>query len=102
MNRNVPTINPKINAPNSSIILLKKTRLSKLMWLRLISVLIGSHCIRYASEWMYWNQCAGFVTSIFSYNSPTCVGLRWVADSLTTKTVSVIGTLSVQCLHMLA
>lgn len=52
------------------------------MWYKVAAIILGSHCVRYASEWLYWNHCSGFISSIFSYNSPSCIGLRWIADSI--------------------
>jgi hypothetical protein len=61
------------------------------MWLKALSVIVGSHVVRCMSEYMYYTQCAGFWTSIFTWNSPTCRGLRWVSDSVMTNVVTLIG-----------
>jgi hypothetical protein len=53
--------------------------------------LIGSHVVRWAAEYAYFTQCAGFWTSIFAWGSPTCKGLRWLADSVTTNIVTSVG-----------
>ena len=53
--------------------------------------LAGSHITRWAAEYAYFTQCAGFWTSIFAWGSPTCKGLRWAADSVTTNIVTAIG-----------
>jgi len=55
-----------------------------------IGVIIGSHFVRWATEYAYFTQCAGFWTSIFAWNSPTCRGLRWVADSAMTNVVAIV------------
>jgi len=72
------------------------------MWLKVLSVIVGSHVVRCMSEYMYFTQCAGFWNSIFSWNSPTCRGLRWVADSVMTNAVGLIGGYSVTALQLLA
>ena len=59
-------------------------------WVKAVVVVIGSHLMRCAAEYAYFVQCAGLWTSIFSWNSPTCRGLRWVADSAMTNAVAVI------------
>jgi hypothetical protein len=59
--------------------------------LKILYVLIGSHVVRCIAEYMYFTQCAGFWTSIFSWNSPTCRGLRWVSDSVMTNVVTLVG-----------
>lgn len=71
------------------------------MSLRLVALLVGSHVVRYMAEYMYFTQCAGFWNSIFSWNSPTCRGLRWVSDSVTTNAVGLIGGYSVTALQLL-
>jgi len=72
------------------------------MWLKVFSVIVGSHVVRCMSEYMYFTQCAGFWNSIFSWNSPTCRGLRWVADSAMTNVVSLVGGYSITALQLLA
>lgn len=59
---------------------------------KLLAAVAGSHVVRWAAEYAYFTQCAGFWSSIFSWNSPTCVGLRWVADSVMTNSVRIVGT----------
>jgi hypothetical protein len=54
-------------------------------------VIVGSHFVRWGAEYAYFTQCAGFWTSIFAWNSPTCRGLRWVADSVMTNVVAIVG-----------
>lgn len=72
------------------------------MYLKAAAIIVGSHLVRYMAEYMYFTQCAGFWNSIFSWNSPTCKGLRWTADSVMTNTVAMIGTYSVTALQTLA
>jgi len=57
---------------------------------RLAAIVLGSHCIRWASEQLYHQQCAGFISSIFAYGSPTCQSLRWIADTVTTRSIAVV------------
>jgi len=52
------------------------------MYAKTIGIIIGSHVVRWAAEYAYFTQCAGFWNSIFAWNSPTCRGLRWTADSV--------------------
>jgi len=61
------------------------------MHLKVLGIIVGSHIVRYMAEYMYFTQCAGFWTSIFTWNSPTCKGLRWVSDSVMTNVVTMIG-----------
>jgi len=72
------------------------------MWLKVFSVIVGSHVVRCMSEYMYFTQCAGFWNSIFSWNSPTCRGLRWVADSAMSNVVSLVGGYGVQALKLIS
>jgi hypothetical protein len=72
-----------------------------LMWLKVLSILVGSHAVRCMSEYVYYTQCAGLWTSIFSWNSPTCRGLRWVSDSAMTNVVSLIGGYSIKLMEIL-
>lgn len=72
------------------------------MWYKVAAIILGSHCVRYASEWLYWNHCAGFISSIFSYHSPSCIGLRWIADSVSTNMVAIVGTCAVSGIQMIA
>lgn len=59
-----------------------------------ISVLIvGTHILHVASNYLYWTKCGGFVNSIFAYNSPTCKGLRWVSDMSATNIGGYVATL---------
>jgi hypothetical protein len=60
------------------------------LYAKAIGVIIGSHCVRWAAEYAYFTQCAGFLSSIVSWNSPTCRGLRWVADSAMTNVVVIV------------
>jgi hypothetical protein len=60
------------------------------LYAKAIGVIIGSHVVRWATEYAYFTQCAGFWSSIFSWNSPTCRGLRWVADSAMTNVVAIV------------
>jgi hypothetical protein len=71
------------------------------MYLRAAAIILGSHVVRYMAEYMYFTQCAGFWSSIFSWNSPTCKGLRWAADSMMTNVVAIIGGYSVTALQTL-
>ena len=56
-----------------------------------LSVVAASHLVRCAAEYVYFTQCAGLWTSIFSWNSPTCRGLRWMSDSVMANVVAMIG-----------
>jgi hypothetical protein len=60
------------------------------LYAKAIGVIIGSHFVRWAAEYAYFTQCAGFWSSIVSWNSPTCRGLRWVADSAMTNVVVIV------------
>ena len=64
-------------------------------YLKIVGVIVGSHLIRAAAEYMYYWKCGGLVNSIFSYGSPTCRGLRWVADTSMANIEGVAGLLSV-------
>lgn len=61
------------------------------LYVKAAGFLIGSHVVRWAAEYAYFTQCAGFLNSIFAWGSPTCKGLRWVADSVTTNIVTAMG-----------
>jgi hypothetical protein len=56
-----------------------------------LGIVAVSHVVRCVSEYAYYTQCAGFWNSIFTWNSPTCRGLRWAADSVMTNVVSIVG-----------
>ena len=58
---------------------------------KLVAIVVLSHTLKWAAEYAYFKQCAGFWTSIFTWNSPTCRGLRWTADSIMTNVVSIVG-----------
>jgi hypothetical protein len=60
------------------------------LYAKAIGIIVGSHFVRWAAEYAYFTQCAGFWSSVFAWNSPTCRGLRWVADSVTTNIVGII------------
>lgn len=63
-------------------------------------VFIGSsHIVRWAAEYAYFTQCAGLFNSIFSWGSPTCRGLRWLADSVTTNVVTTVGGWAVKMIN---
>lgn len=64
------------------------------------AIVVGSHVIRWASERLYYDHCAGFITSIFAYASPTCQGLRWVADTVSTNTFTLIGTSAIKLVEV--
>jgi hypothetical protein len=51
-----------------------------------------SHATRFAAEWAYWHNCAGFVTSVFASGSQTCKALRYVSESSTTNIMTIAGT----------
>lgn len=55
------------------------------------TILIVSHLVRCVSDHAYSKYCTGFWTSIFTWNSPTCRGLRWTAESIMTNLVTIIG-----------
>jgi hypothetical protein len=69
------------------------------MVMRLLAIVIGSHVIRWFSERLYYEHCAGFVTSIFAYASPTCQGLRWIADTVATNTFALVGAASLKAIE---
>jgi len=69
--------------------------------MKVIAIVIGSHIIRWLSERLYYENCAGFVTSIFAYSSPTCQGLRWVADTVATNTFALVGAAAVKAVDLL-
>jgi hypothetical protein len=56
-----------------------------------IGIVSVSHVVRCVAEYAYYTQCAGVWKSIFTWNSPTCRGLRWTADSIMTNVVSIVG-----------
>ena len=58
-----------------------------------------SHFVRWAAEYAYFTQCAGLWTSIFAWNSPTCRGLRWTADSVGLNAMGIISGYSVKVLE---
>lgn len=60
-------------------------------YLKALAFVVISHSVKWAAEYAYFTQCAGFFTSIFTWNSSTCRGLRWIADSVVTNVVTVIG-----------
>jgi hypothetical protein len=59
------------------------------MYAKALGIIVGSHVVRWAAEYAYFTQCAGFWNSIFAWNSPTCRGLRWTADSVMTNIVVI-------------
>jgi hypothetical protein len=68
-------------------------------WTKVLVVVVSSHVVRYVAEYAYFTQCAGFWTSIFAWNSPTCRGLRWVADSVMTNVVTIVGNRATKLLE---
>jgi len=60
-------------------------------YMTILSIVACSHLVRCASEYAYYTQCAGIWNSIFTWNSPTCIGLRRTADSIMTNVVSIVG-----------
>jgi hypothetical protein len=66
------------------------------LYIKALIIVFGSHFVRWAAEFTYFTQCAGFWSSIFAWNSPTCRGLRWVSDSVMTNVVSIIGSHAVK------
>jgi len=68
------------------------------IYAKALGIIIGSHFMRWAAEYAYFTQCAGLWTSIFSWNSPTCRGLRWAADSVMTNVVNIVGGYSLKLL----
>jgi hypothetical protein len=56
-----------------------------------LGIVVGSHIVRCVSDYAYFTYCTGIWTSIFTWNSPTCRGLRWTADSIMTNVVSIVG-----------
>lgn len=71
-------------------------------WAKALTIILGSHVVRWAAEYAYFTQCAGFWTSIFAWNSPTCRGLRWAADSVMTNVVAIMGSYGSNALQALA
>lgn len=69
---------------------------------KLFFVIFGSHVVRWAAEYAYFTQCAGFWTSIISWNSPTCRGLRWIADSVSTSIATIVGGCGITALQLLS
>lgn len=67
--------------------------------MKLFALVVGSHVVRWMSEELYHAYCAGFFTSIFAYGSPTCHGLRWVADSISTQTVAILGAAALKVME---
>ena len=72
------------------------------IYVKALGIIIGSHVVRWAAEYAYFTQCAGFWTSIFSWNSPTCRGLRWTADSAMTNVAAIVGGYGSKILQILA
>ena len=60
------------------------------MYKKTAAVLLGSHLVRVASEYMYYHKCSGFFNSIFAFGSPTCKGLRWISDSVMTNVLCIM------------
>ena len=56
-----------------------------------LGIVVGSHVVRCVADYAYFTYCTGIWTSIFTWNSPTCRGLRWTADSIMTNVVSIVG-----------
>ena len=72
------------------------------LYAKALGIIIGSHVVRWAAEYAYFTQCAGFWTSIFAWNSPTCRGLRWTADSVMTNVVAIMSGYGSSALQLLA
>jgi hypothetical protein len=70
-------------------------------YVKVIFVIVSSHFIRCAAEYAYFTQCAGLWNSIFSWNSSTCRGLRWTADSMMTNVAAMIGGYAAQGIKLL-
>jgi len=60
-------------------------------YVTLLGFLVCSHILRCVSEYAYYMKCTGLWNSVFTWNSPTCRGLRWTADSLMMNIVSIVG-----------
>ena len=71
------------------------------VYAKVLAVIVASHCVRWAAEYAYFTQCAGFWNSIFSWNSPTCIGLRWVSDSVMANMIRIVGSYAVIALNQL-
>jgi hypothetical protein len=56
-----------------------------------LAIVTASHLVRCVADYAYFTYCTGIWTSIFTWNSPTCRGLRWTADSIMTNVVSIVG-----------
>lgn len=68
------------------------------VYIKAFLIIAGSHVVRWGAEYVYYTQCAGFWSSIFAWNSPTCRGLRWVSDSVGMNALSVITGYSMKLL----
>lgn len=60
------------------------------VYVKALAIIASSHVARWAAEYAYFHQCAGLWSSIFAWNSPTCRGLRWAADSAMTNVVGLV------------
>ena len=56
-----------------------------------LGIVVVSHLVRCTADYAYFTYCTGIWTSIFTWSSPTCRGLRWTADSIMTNVVSIVG-----------
>ena len=72
------------------------------IYAKALAIILSSHVVRWAAEYAYFMQCAGFWSSIFAWNSPTCRGLRWVADSVMTNVVAITSGYGSNVLQILA
>jgi hypothetical protein len=59
------------------------------IYIKMGLVVIGSHLMRWVSEYYYHKHCCGIMNSVFSWGSPTCRGLRWLSDSATGNILGV-------------
>jgi hypothetical protein len=57
------------------------------------ALIVGTHILHVASNYLYWIRCGGFMNSIFSHGSPTCKGLRWVSDTTAINIINIFHNL---------
>jgi hypothetical protein len=59
---------------------------------RIAAFILASHALRYASEWVYWHNCAGFMSSVFASGSQSCKALRYVSELSSANILTVAGS----------
>jgi hypothetical protein len=60
------------------------------LYVKALVFVIISHSVKWAAEYAYFTRCAGFFASIFTWNSSTCRGLRWISESVITNVATVV------------